>query len=354
MFLARRGSLKSRTQEGDFTQMNNMPRVPNKKLEGLRSDSENRNQPIKARHQSRILISGCLALAFGWAGFVQLATAHPGFDPEIHELTEELTKDPNSVELLIRRGQVYRSYGKFSESLQDLEQAWLLDPENRTVALQRGLTLSAMGRNEDAEAALDYFLQEEVGQKRAFALAERAAIRARTGRPQLAVEDYTAVLVIQQTGELYLLRGKLQESLGRLEEAAVGYQEGIAKLGDSVLLKKALIEIRIAQGKLDQALVLIDEQITKTPVKIPWLLQRAAVLNQMGQGDAARITYEQALSEADRILGKRQTALNLLNRAKVLNAMGQREEAVRDLQEALQISPQFAAAKNLLQQLGAQ
>jgi hypothetical protein len=34
--------------------------------------------------------------------------------------------------------------------------------------------------------------------------------------------------------------------------------------------------------------------------------------------------------------------------------MGQREEAVRDLQEALQISPQFAAAKNLLQQLGAQ
>jgi tetratricopeptide (TPR) repeat protein len=211
-----------------------------------------------------------------------------------------------------------------------------------------------MGRNKDAEDALDYFLQEEVGQKRAFALAERAAIRARTGRPQLAIEDYTAVLAIQQTGELYLLRGKLQESLGRLEEAAIGYQEGIAELGDSVLLKKALIEIRIAQGKFDQALVLIDEQVTRAQVKIPWLLQRAAVLNQMGQDDAARKTYEQALSEANRIMGKRPTALNLLARANVLNAMGQRDEAVRDLQDALQKSPRFAAAKNLLQQLGAQ
>jgi tetratricopeptide (TPR) repeat protein len=324
------------------------------KPEDLRPDLGNRSQPVRNKYQSLVLLIACLALGLGDLGYVQLATAHPGFDPEIAELTEDLAKDPDSVELLVRRGQVYRSYGKFSESLQDLEQAWLLDPENRIVALQRGLTLSAMGRNKDAEDALDYFLQEEVGQKRAFALAERAAIRARTGRPQLAIEDYTAVLAIQQTGELYLLRGKLQESLGRLEEAAIGYQVGIAELGDSVLLKKALIEIRIAQGKFDQALVLIDEQVTRAQVKIPWLLQRAAVLNQMGQDDAARKTYEQALSEANRIMGKRPTALNLLARANVLNAMGQRDEAVRDLQDALQKSPRFAAAKNLLQQLGAQ
>jgi tetratricopeptide (TPR) repeat protein len=334
--------------------MKKKSRVPNKKLEGTRPALENGNQSVRSRHISWVKGIACLALALGCVGFVHLATAHQGFDPEIAELTEDLTKDPDSVELLIRRGQVYRSYGKFTESLQDLEQAWLLDRENREVAFQRGLTLSAMGRNQEAEAALDNFLQEEVGQKQAIALAERAAIRARTGRPELAIEDYTAVLVIQQTGELYLLRGKLQVSLGRLEEATVGYQEGIAKLGDSVLLKKGLIEIRIAQGKFDQALVLIDEQMTRTQVKIPWLLQRAEVLGQMGQGEAARKTYEQALSEANRILAKRPTALHLLARAKVLNAMGQREKAVLDLQDALQKSPGFAPAKTLLQQLGGQ
>jgi tetratricopeptide (TPR) repeat protein len=211
-----------------------------------------------------------------------------------------------------------------------------------------------MGHNEGAEETLNYFLQEAVGQKRVIALAERAAIRARTARPELAIEDYTAVLAIQQTGELYLMRGKLQESLGRFEEATFGYQEGIAKLGDSVLLKKSLIEINIAQRKFDQALVIINEQIARAQAKIPWLLQRAAVLVQMGQDDAARKTYEQALSEANRIVGKRPTALHLLNRAKVLNAMGQRDEAVRDLQDALQASPRFAAAQTLLQQLGAQ
>ena len=334
--------------------MNRITRILNKGRKTVGQLWELGLQPAASGYGGWLLALCVFALVLSSMGFFQLANAHPGFDPEIAELTEDLTKDPDSVELLIRRGKVYRSYGKFSESLQDLEQAWQLDREDRTVALQRGLTLSAMGRNQDAEAALDYFLQEEVGQERAIALAERAAIRARTGRPELAIEDYTEILGIQQTGQLYRMRGKLQESLGRLEEAAVGYQEGIAKLGDSVLLKKSLIEIRIAQGKYDQALVLIDEQITRAQAKIPWSLQRAAVLGQMGQDDAARKTYEQALSEANRIVGKRPTALHLLNRAKVLNAMGQRDEAIRDLQEALQKSPRFAAAKNLLQQLVAQ
>ncbi len=128
--------------------MNQMDQITNKMNENLLPRSEIRNQAIMPRHRAWVSLLICLVLAHGWVvlGCVLLVTAHSGFDPEIAEITEMLAKDPDSVDLLIRRGQVYRSYGKFIESLQDLERAWLLDPKNRTVVLQRALTLSAMGR----------------------------------------------------------------------------------------------------------------------------------------------------------------------------------------------------------------
>lgn len=276
--------------------------------------------------------------------------AHAGMDPEIHEITEQLELDPDRVDLWVQRGQVYRSYGRYAESLQDLDKAGELEPGNKTVVLERGLTLSAMGRHKEAEVALNDFLQRESGPKWIFALAERAHIRKQTGRIELAIEDYTSVLRVQPSGELYLKRGKLQESLGRLEEAASGYEEGLTKLGNSMLLTKGLIEIRIAQGKFDEALVLIDEQLTRFPSNTQWYLQRAQVLGRMGQSEVARKTYEQALSQANRMLGKRPTSIHLVARAKILNAMGRREDAVRDLREALQKSPQFDEAKSLLQE----
>jgi len=295
-----------------------------------------------------------LSLAFGCAGFVQLANAHSGLDPEIHEITEMLAKDPDNVEQLVRRAKVYRSYGKLKESLQDLEQAWLLDRENRTVLLQRALTLSAMGRNEEAEAALDAFLQEESDPRRVFALAERATIRARTGRVQLAIADLTSAIQLRPTLELYLFRGKLQESLGTLEAAAEGYQDGLTKVGDAIALKKSLIRVQIAQKQYAAALALIDEQLARSSVKRKWYIQRAEILAIMGQPDASRLAYEQALAETNQMLAKRPTTLHLVARAKILHAMGQRDDAVRDLQEALSKSPGYGEAEQLLQQWGGQ
>lgn len=338
-------------------------------MEGIQMDSNTRkldnnlhsqllscfpNAPSREQVGFRLRLYWMMAfmLLIAGLGFASTAGAHAGMDPEIHEITEDLEKEPNRIDLWIKRGQVYRSYGQLANSLQDLEKAWTLDPDNKKVALERCITLSAMGRNTDAEVGLDSLLQQDLGEMKIFALAERASIRGRTGRPELAIEDYTSVLDLYPTAELFLLRGKIQESLGQLEEAAAGYLEGIAKLGDSILLKKRLIEIRIAQGKFDVALELIDEQLNRASVKTPWYIQRAEVLSRMGQGDAAHKTYEQALSETNRILSKRTTSIHLLARAKVLNAMGQRDKAVKDLQEAVKQSPQLGEAKNLLQQWG--
>jgi tetratricopeptide (TPR) repeat protein len=332
-------------------EINRMSLNPNKNQEGLKPDSKKPDKLLRSRHQSWILIAGWLALVLGCLGNIPLTAAHFGLDPEIEEITEELTKNPDNVDLLINRGQVYRSNGEFIQSLQDLERAWLLDRENRTVILQRALTLSALGRDQEAKAALDYLLQEEFDPKRVFALAERARIRARSGHLELAIADFTAAIQLQPTIELYLIRGNLQESLGKLEAAEAGYQDGLSKLGDAILLKNGLIRVQIAQKQYGAALALIDEEVTRSSVKTPWYLQRAEILALLGKSDATRLAYQQALSEANRMLGKRPTAMHLLTRAKVYYAMDRIEEAKRDLRLAGQKAPYLPEVDDLLRKL---
>ncbi|MDR4462355.1 MAG: tetratricopeptide repeat protein [Nitrospirales bacterium] len=331
-----------------------MTPVHNTKQEKLKPDWVKIAHTVRSPHRYCVVVMACLALALGYFGFAQLATAHSGLDSEIQEITEKLVKDPDNVDLLVHRGQVYRSNGKYIESLLDLERAWLQNRENRTVVLQRALTLSALGRDKEAESALDYFLQEESDPKRVFALAERATIHARNGQTELAITDFTSAIQLQPTIELYLVRGKLQESLGRLEDAAAGYQDGLTKLGDAILLKKGLIRVRMAQSQYREALALVDEEITGSSVKTSWHLQRAKILDHLGRPDEARLAYEQALAEANRVLGKRQTAMQLLARAEVYQAMGRMEEAKNDLRVAIQKTPHFAEADDLLRKLESQ
>ena len=331
--------------------MNKMTPVLNKRQERLKPDGGKIGRTVRSPHRSCFGVIACLALAIGCFGFVQLAIAHGGLDSEIQEITEKLVKDPDNVDLLVRRGQVYRSNGKYIESLLDLERAWLLNRENRTVVLQRALTLSALRRDKEAESALDHFLKEESDPKRVFALAERANIHARNGQTELAITDFTSAIQLQPTIELYLVRGKLQESLGRLEEAAAGYQDGLAKLGDAILLKKGLIRVWKVQNQYLEALALVDEEIVGASVKTSWYLQRAEILDHMGRPDEASLAYEQALAEANKVLGKRQTAMQLLARAQVYQAMGRIEEAKNDLRVAIQKTPHFAEADELLRTL---
>lgn len=296
----------------------------------------------------------CFALALGGLWISSPAIAHSDIDPDIQELTEELKEEPNNVELLIRRGQTYRTNGQYLESLQDLDQAWLLDRDNRLIVLERAMTLSALKRDKEAEAALDEFLRDPSHSKRMFALAERAFIRARTGRTALAIADFTSTIELQPTIELFLTRGRLQESLGQYEAAAAGYQEGLSKLGNAILLKKALIRVLLAQNQYGQALGLVNQEAARSPVKTPWHLQKAEILDKMGQPEESRRAHAQALSEANRVLKKRSTAMQLLARAKVLHAMGRVEEAKRDLREARQKAPRFSEVDDLLRRLESQ
>ncbi len=301
----------------------------------------------------RVLTLAISFLAFVLGGMVSVekASSHPGSDHEIEEISQALVLEPDRIDLRIERGRLYRLNGNFNEALNDFDYAKQLSPENKEVALGRAYTLSALGRDVEAEMELDRVLDQELDRSMVPALAERGNIRARTGRPELAIEDFTMAANLQPSVELFLARGQVHENLENFKAAASDYREGLLRVGDNVLLKKAHIRVAMIQKHYAEALQLVDEELSKASVKTPWYLQRAEILTRMGRANEAQQTREQALAETNLALGKRPTAIHRVSRAKVYMAMGRLEEAKRDLQLAVQIAPHYAEAGELLASL---
>jgi len=297
-----------------------------------------------------LVISFLIFVVWGMVA-VEKAVAHPGSDHEIEEITQAIMLEPDRIDLWIERGRLYRVNGNLNEALNDFDHANQLDAGNKEIALGRAYTLFALGRDVEAEVELDRVLEQGLDRSMVPALVERGKIRARTGRPELAIEDFTTAANLQPSVEIFLARGQVHENLEDFKAAASDYREGLLRVGDNVLLKKARIRVATIQQHYKEALQLVDEELSQASVKTPWYLQRAEILALMGRVNEAQQTREQALAETNRALGKRPTALHRVYRAKVYMAMGRLEEAKRDLHLAVQIAPHFFEAGELLASL---
>jgi tetratricopeptide (TPR) repeat protein len=151
--------------------------------------------------------------------------------------------------------------------------------------------------------------------------------------------------------DLYLARGKLQESTGQQGAAAAGYQNGISRLGRAPSLINSLIRLQIAQGQHSAALDVINEELRRAPIKTLWMLRRAEVLAAMGQVPQAESELERALAEANRVLEEKLTGVHLLSRARVLIAMGLFQDAREDLEDCVALAPGFVDCRVLLRKL---
>ncbi len=325
----------------------------------MRQNKKDNRQPLPGRYHAQGLpwnpmyVIGFLALFSVHIVGPELARSHSEVEPEIAEVSAELVDDPDNVDLLLLRGQLYRFNRKFQESLEDLDQAWVLDRQNQKVALERSRALVALRRDREAEAALNLYLQGVSGDSRVMALVERAALYARTGQVDLALADYAETLQRFPTVELYLARGRLQETLGRFADAEAGYLAGQTRFPHARIFRKQLIRVHTAQGHYREALNLINQELTAAVVKTDWYVRRAEVLTAMGEADASHDALTNALTEATRALTKRPTALHRLARAKIYRALGQVDEAKEDLRVAVEVAPRFQDARTLLNHLEA-
>lgn len=283
------------------------------------------------------------------AALTEGARAHPGPHHDIERLTKLLAKEPGRVDLLMDRARAYRFDGQAAQALKDLDRAASLNAEPSMIALERGLSLADLGRDSEAEIELTRHLHGP--NPKASAYAQRAALRERDRRPDEAIGDYTAALALAADVEWYLRRGRLQESLGRLDDATAGYREGLARCGGAVAIRLEFLRLEMARAHFETATLLIDEALAQAEIKTEWYLRRAEVQAAAGRVEEAMRDRDRALGEADRAVARRPTALRLMARAKVLLEMGCADKAAADLQAALRKAPALIEAAQLLKDI---
>jgi tetratricopeptide (TPR) repeat protein len=275
--------------------------------------------------------------------------AHPGLHHDIEALNARLETAPDDPRLHLERAVYYRLNGEYDRALADLDLVARTSPAEQGLLLERGLTLSAAGRDRDALRALDAELKGAAGDARA--LGERARVNARLGNGKAAIADYGAAIAIAPDLDLYLERGGLQEKAGRLDAAAAGYRDGLARLGGAVLLREGLIRVELRRGDGRAALAAIDEGMAHAAVKTGWMLRRSEVLDTLHQPEAARAGREQALQEIDQVLEQRDSGIHRVSRARVLAALGRKDDARRELEQVLARTPNYDEARDLLRGL---
>jgi tetratricopeptide (TPR) repeat protein len=299
------------------------------------------------RLHGRIVAFALLAIGVSGAA----ALAHPGPHHDAERLTEALSREPNRIDLLYRRAEAFRLEGRFEAALADLDRAASLDPGSRLVRLQRGLTLAALRRDDEAEKELTRYLAAP--SPRAVAYVERARTRLRGGRLDAALADFSAALQLKDDVDVYLARGRALEQAGRLEEAASGYRAGLMRLPGAAALVDALVQVNVAQHQYEAALALVNEQMARASVKTQWLLRRAEIHDAQGRRDAAESDRRAALVVASFAVTKKPTAMNLTWRSRANLAAGRIDAARADCAAALSKSPRWAEAEGLMEMLTA-
>ena len=185
------------------------------------------------------------------------------------------------------------------------------------------------------------------------ALVERANLYARTGRPELALADFSEALHLYPTMELVLTRGHLQEELGRLDAAASGYLEGLKLLPHASILRQELIRVRTAQGRYSEALTLIEQELASARSKPSGTCGKLRCWLPWGR-PKPEIKPSRSPSLKPTSLRQRPTALHQVARAKVYQALGELEAAKQELRLAVQSAPHYSEAQEFLKQLEAQ
>lgn len=273
------------------------------------------------------------------------ASAHPGEDAELRALDTALDAHPADITLLLRRASLHRRLNHIPASLADLAVIEHLQPQNRDMLLERGLTRFAGGDAAGAEADLTRLLE---GGPAAAAYAARARIREAGGRLDEARADYDAACRLRPEPEIFLARGRIDEAQKQLDRAATGYEEGLRALGGAVTLRQALIRVETARGKHDHVVALADEAMAVAPLKADWLLVRASAHAAAGRAQQALKDRNAALAEVDETLKRRDNDLFRITRARILLALGRTPEAIRELTGVIARSPALTEAQTLL------
>jgi tetratricopeptide (TPR) repeat protein len=150
-----------------------------------------------------------------------------------------------------------------------------------------------------AMPALDAYVARRPDDSEGHAYRARALVA--LGRPVEGAASFTRALEAMPQDrprpEYYLERARALESAGteHLNAALRGLDEGLARLGQPVVLQNYAIELELERGAYDGALARLERLADGSARKETWLVRRGEILESAGRLEEARAAYRSSL-----------------------------------------------------------
>lgn len=258
------------------------------------------------------------------------------------ELTNQLLKkDQDFVKAMIVKGRILNALGRSDEAESMLAEAVKRHPERIRLRLLYARLLVHSSKLDDARTQFEVLLKQSPDDREI--LLSLALVTMENGMDSEAEKYFKKLLSLgfmKNKANYYL--GKLKERQGDYKAAQQYYQEvGAGK--DFMAAQVALAQLRISQGKFDEAIGGIAEARKRNPAQAESLfLLEGELLAKDGQ-------LKQALDRFDEGIEFLPKSINLLySRAMVHERLDNISGLENDLNRILELQPDNAAALNAL------
>jgi|SRR5688572_1508541 len=283
---------------------------------------------------SSILCVFLCGLGALWGGIS--ASAHDGPEHDIEELTERISKEGATADLLLQRAVEYQVIKNVGAAIKDLELAEELEPGTPAILRELGRAYFATGKTNEALSTVTRGLASAVqGPERASLLMVRSEILRPRKEYEKALEDANEAIKVHPANvEWYLDRAQIHALLKKNKERVAGIEQGIKQTG-SGLLEIELIDALIDDGQHKLALEKIEAELASSRIQSSWLIRRAKVRLATKQNDAAKADLEAAFKELNaRMSGSAPDPSLLLDRGLIYDLLGDRDAAHKDYVQA--------------------
>ena len=265
------------------------------------------------------------------------ASAHWALHQQLIEVSAQLAEHPEDFDLLLRRGELQRLHGSWTESRADFEKARTLRPNDLEPVFRLGrLELDAENPGGAAQW-LGRMLEKKPHHIEAALLMGRA--QAKLGRNEAAVESFsTAIHWSRQPRPEWLLeRSKAILATGHkpndgdtLKRATASLDEGLELIGPVPTLQLAAIELDLRAGLVDAALKRLDTIRAFSERKETWWFRRGLILEEAGRPREALQAFEATLAAIESLPDRQQRTLAMVQLRKDLDPHLSRLRAASD------------------------
>ena len=235
-----------------------------------RDGNHDRPSPARMLWQYNLLLEAGTTLASGDAA------AGEG------KLRELVDANPDLIDAWVALGRLYRRQGRMADALAALEQAHVRRPLDPFLVAKLADAMIATGRSADAEALLSAALERHPDDP--AMLTSRGRVMESTGRIEAAEHDFRRALALDPTAApvhvrlaaLALLRGNPGTAEAELD-AAVGLDP---KVPEASLFRGRLLE---SEGHLDEAALAYRDELDASPTSLPAALALSRLEGRRGR-----------------------------------------------------------------------